>query len=127
MNLNFTFFFIFLIFTSCKPTNENKTQKETIIDEHDSQEYPIIKIGDDWWMATNLNFKSDESYCLENEEVNGNKYGRLYTWKSSLTACPKGWHLPSKKEWEKMLNEIQNENESPNTDYYQVIKKDTLN
>ena len=27
-------------------------------------------------------------------------YGRLYTWSAALSACPSGWHLPTKAEFE---------------------------
>ena len=33
-------------------------------------------------------------------------YGSTYTWANAKTACPSGWHLPSKAEFEKLLNAI---------------------
>jgi len=52
------------------------------------------------WMAENLNYKIDGSWCYDNDEANGKKYGRLYTWDAAKIACPIGWHLPSRQEWD---------------------------
>ena len=30
-------------------------------------------------------------------------YGGLYTWDAASQACPAGWHLPSKSEWEEVI------------------------
>jgi uncharacterized protein (TIGR02145 family) len=30
------------------------------------------------------------------------KYGKLYNWNTAMTACPKGWHLPSNAEWDRL-------------------------
>ncbi|MGI6335275.1 MAG: FISUMP domain-containing protein [Minisyncoccales bacterium] len=31
--------------------------------------------------------------------TNYNTYGVLYNWEAAKTACPTGWHLPSRAEW----------------------------
>jgi len=48
--------------------------------------------------ATHIYSLKDENteYC--------DKYGRLYEWETAMTACPKGWHLPTHKEWEELIN-----------------------
>jgi len=51
-------------------------------------------------MAENLNYKTNDSWCYDNNSSNCQQYGRLYTWKAALSACPSGWHLPSDNEWE---------------------------
>jgi len=35
---------------------------------------------------------------------NCKKYGRLYDWDEAMKACPKGWHLPSDKEWQTLVD-----------------------
>jgi len=57
-------------------------------------------IGKQTWMAENLSYNAGGSKCYGNSESNCQKYGRLYNWKTAQFACPKGWHLPSKAEWE---------------------------
>ena len=62
-------------------------------------------------MAENLNYRytaatslDSSSFCYNNKESNCAKYGRLYTWNAAKKACPAGWHLPSKVEFEMLIN-----------------------
>jgi uncharacterized protein (TIGR02145 family) len=55
-------------------------------------------------MAQNLNYQTESgSWCYKNSADSCNKYGRLYNWKTAKTACPKGWKLPSREDWDRSV------------------------
>ncbi len=68
-------------------------------DSRDGQKYPIVVIGSRVWMAANLNYKTAESHCYDDDADNCKIYGRLYSWKDALDACPEGWDIPNYSEW----------------------------
>ena len=78
----------------------------SMTDERDGQTYKTVKIGDQTWMAENLNYEIAGSFCYGDDTSNCTKYGRLYYWSSALNACPNGWHLPSQMEWNSLMNEV---------------------
>ena len=83
----------------------------TFTDPRDGRLYHWVKEGSQTWMTENLQFiDTDGSWAYNNDDsVHVLKYGRLYNWKSAVKACPKGWHLPSEKEWNKLIGFLGNE------------------
>jgi len=119
----------------CKPSSNGIYLKTGITDSRDSKTYDAVLIGNQTWMAKNLNYKTTDgnSRCYptsgdtnpnDNDNTNCTTYGRFYNWatamalassynSTSFTApanysgiCPSGWHLPSGTEWSTLLNFI---------------------
>ena len=91
-------------------------QTGTFKDTRDGKTYKTVKIGNQVWMAENLNYKtSSGSWCYDDNSSNCNQYGRLYNWETAKRVCPDGWHLPSKSEFETLLNRYGGEGEQAYT------------
>ena len=89
--------------TSSSSSKVPEPDEGTLTDSRDGQTYRTVKIGDQVWMAENLNFETDSSYCYNDSAEYCAKYGRLYEWSAAMDACPSGWHLPDTAEWRVLL------------------------
>lgn len=109
------------------PTESKTITFEFIACTDGDNNYPIVQIGNQVWMAENLKttkyndgpsipnlidnlqwYNAEEgAYCWYNNNVsNKDNYGALYNWYTVNTGklCPGGWHVPSSEEWTILTN-----------------------
>jgi uncharacterized protein (TIGR02145 family) len=118
-----------VLFVGCCKQNEVKKVveiKPTEVTDIDGNVYKIISIGEQEWTASNLNVEhyrngdiipqvkdknewtklKTGAWCYyDNKPNNGTIYGKLYNWYAvtdSRGLAPKGWHIPTETEWDKL-------------------------
>jgi uncharacterized protein (TIGR02145 family) len=131
--------FCLLLFALFILHNLSAQQNGSLNDSRDREIYKTLKIGDQVWMADNLNvstFRNGDSilhaktdlewdnagkegrpaWCYyENNTNNGIKYGKLYNWYAVIDKrglSPKGWHIARKTDWEILIQHLGGVNQS---------------
>jgi len=114
------------------------------ISDYDGNVYNVIKIGDQYWTKENFRcthyndgdeikrqliikdfpgyWNETGAYCYYNDDIElYKKYGALYNWDAAVNfkkLAPKGWHIPTKDEFYKMLLFIYY---NPSVDFYLLL------
>jgi len=72
-----------------------------MIDKRDEQQYELTSLNGKTWMAQSINYETAAgSFCYQDNETNCDVYGRLYTYEAAQSACPGGWHIATRAEFE---------------------------
>jgi len=102
----------------------NLLEDTLVVKDFDGNIYETVQIGNQIWMAENLRSThySDGTpisyYNYNNDSADVKTYGRLYSWAAAMKGAtssntnpsniqgiaPNGWHLPSKAEWQQLIN-----------------------
>lgn len=85
---------------------QGEGEKQTYFKEFNG--YKAVRIGNQIWMANNLDIKTPNSICYLDDEKECSK-GRFYPYREAKNVCPEGWHLPSKSEAAKFINKLKKE------------------
>jgi len=93
----------------------------SLIDERDGQEYAVVQIGCQCWMAQNLNYgqfiDNDDDlnddivqkFCYNDNESNCDSLGGYYDWNMAVNGnprqgiCPNEWCLPTKENFDSLV------------------------
>ena len=80
-------------------------QARASVADIDGNTYPVVVIGTQTWLGTNLRTTRAPdgnpliTHMPADDSSLSSRYGLLYDWANARQACPRGWHLPSDREW----------------------------
>lgn len=90
-----------MIFISVNLSAQTKMRIE---DERDEKIYNYSEIGLQTWLSENMNYTGVPAcWCYEGVDRECEKNGRFYTYESAKQACPDGWRLPEKTDYDTLI------------------------
>lgn len=104
------------------PVVQPTVKYSSFVDSRDGNQYDVYFIRSKAWMAENLKYVVDDSFCYDGKESNCEIYGRLYTWPAAMDVatngcrdgrvcgvaqpvrgiCPENWVLPDSAAWKSL-------------------------
>ncbi|MGL1933509.1 MAG: Ig-like domain-containing protein [Fibrobacterales bacterium] len=83
--------------------------------------YKIVRINDVVWMADNLDYRK-KGNCGGMGDDRCDEFGSYYRYDSVATACPAGWSVPSKSDWESFEQFVDGDNGGSDNDAGRSLK-----
>ena len=81
-----------------------RSMSGSFTDPRDGQTYRTIKVEGREWFAQNVNYEvPGHSWCYEDKENYCTRSGKLYDLEGARKACPEGWHLPDRADFEQLI------------------------
>ncbi|MBN8653918.1 MAG: hypothetical protein J0L67_20985 [Cytophagales bacterium] len=102
--------FIFSMFALLISFASGYLKKDNVFtDPRDKHKYKIVQSDGNYWFAENLRYKppgDSLTHAFNSSEENLQKHGLLYSLSSAKLACPPGWRLPSKQDWNRLMKQV---------------------
>lgn len=97
--------------------SSSTAQTGYIRDMRDYKYYGTVRIGDQWWMSDNLDYRVDSKTYKEYRHIQEcydcDLYGAIYRVDVAIeyiqdgnNLCPHGWHFPTKEDWLELQKHI---------------------
>ena len=97
----------------------DETHCKGVVSDYDGNQYNMIQMGAQCWLKENMrathaadgtiipqssstSYTSQYRYAPNNSNSNVASYGYLYNYAAAVKVCPKGWHLPTKTDFEEL-------------------------